>query len=122
MSDVGAVSSIGAMSYAHVDWRSIKSIEGHPLEFLLNKGIPVYYKVHRGAFLAFRYYLRSLETGRNNRVPELSANGLELFATRQDDELLLLRLNDEDLHEILVTDSRGVIDLGAVVDKARFKL
>lgn len=42
-------------SYNQIKWEQIKAIDGHPLDYLLSKGIPVYYKIHRGLFVAFSW-------------------------------------------------------------------
>lgn len=101
-------SGAAAIRYVDVDWPSLKAVEGHPLEFMLNQGIPVYYKIDRAIhapLITRRLFLDRMPSELHSSVdkdpPSLPFVG---FSER----LLLVQLDDADLHEILLTGSRHV--------------
>lgn len=101
-------SGAAAIRYVDVDWPSLKAVEGHPLEFILNQGIPVYYKIDRAIhspLITSRLFLDRMPSDLHSNVdkdpPSLPFVG---FSER----LLLVQLDDADLHEILLTGSRHV--------------
>ncbi len=101
-------SGVAAIRYVDVDWPSLKAVEGHPLEFVLNLGIPVYYKIDRAIhapLITSRLFLdrmpSELHSNTDKDPPSLPFVG---FSER----LLLVQLDDADVHEILLTGSRHV--------------
>lgn len=101
-------SGTAAIRYVDVDWPNLRSVEGHPLEFILNQGIPVYYKIDRAIhspLITRRLFLDRIPSDLHSNVdkdpPSLPFVG---FSER----LLLVQLDDADLHEILLTGSRHV--------------
>lgn len=101
-------SGAAAIRYVDVDWPSLKAVEGHPLEFMLKQGIPIYYKIDRAihaSLITRRLFLDRIPSELHSNVdkdpPSLPFVG---FSER----LLLVQLDDADLHEILLTGSRHV--------------
>lgn len=108
VSTAEVTSSIGVVKYANVAWESVKAVEGHPLAFLLNQGIPVYYKVNREICFAYRHRWMPLGGRRTEEIHALAAKPVEFSTMGAEERLLLLQLDDDDLTEILITGSRVV--------------
>lgn len=103
-------STIGAVGYPSIEWGNFKSVDGHPLEFLLKQGIPVYCKIDRELFFAVRHRWTPLGCRFPEKSPALTVSVVAFPTVGRDEQLLLLRLDDDDLCEILATGSRVVTE------------
>ncbi|CAD2252824.1 hypothetical protein QSH46_016120 [Xanthomonas arboricola pv. juglandis] len=110
MFNIETTDAIGAERYVDVDWKGIGAIDGHPLDFLIARGISVYYKVHRGDFFVSRHQWQPVVPGSAKEIAGLSIQAVDYSIVRRDTDLLLLRLDEEDLREIRATGTRGMID------------
>ena len=108
MTDVDATSGTQVERYAQVPWGQTQDVQGHPLEFLISRGIPVYYKVHRGCYFVCTYELTPVARPPGTEV--VFGPPLEVFTFQKRHDLILLRLDDEDLLEILTTGNRGLLE------------
>ncbi|MFT3669663.1 MAG: hypothetical protein QM795_14045 [Pseudoxanthomonas sp.] len=108
MNDVDATSGTQVERYAEVPWGKIQDIQGHPLEFLIGRGIPVYYKLHRGCYFVCTYGLTPVARPLGTEM--VFGPPLEAFTFQKRYDLILLRLDDEDLLEILKTGNRGLLE------------
>ena len=108
-------------SYNQIKWEQIKAIDGHPLDYLLSKGIPVYYKIHRGLFVACKHYFAPLKSSVAPRLFSSDDQSSLLEFCGPDEELVCLCLDEDDLREIRATGSRGLIEfsLGGLAIRKR---
>lgn len=108
-------------SYNEIRWEQIKAIDGHPLDYLLSKGIPVYYKIHRGLFVACKHRFVPMKSSAARKMFSFEEQDklLEVYGT--DEELVCLCLDEEDLREIRATGSRGLVEfsLGGLAIRKR---
>lgn len=72
MFNIETTDAIGAERYVDVDWKGIGAIDGHPLDFLIARGISVYYKVHRGDFFVSRHQWQPVVPGSAKEIAGLS--------------------------------------------------
>jgi len=108
--NIETTATIGAKKYSDIDWKGIGAVDGHPLDFLIARGIPVYYKVHRGDFFVSRHQWQPVVRGSAKEVAGVSIQAVDYSIIRRDTDLLLLRLDEEDLREIRATGTRGMIE------------
>jgi hypothetical protein len=108
--NIGATAILDAEKYNDIDWKNIDAVDGHPLDFLLGRGIPVYCKVHRGEFFVSRHQWQPLVCGSAKEIAGVSIQAVDYSVIRRDTDLLLLRLDEEDLREIRATGTRGLTE------------
>ncbi len=108
--NIETTAATGVKKYSDIDWKGIGAVEGHPLDFLITRGIPVYYKIHRGDFFVSRYQWQPVVPGSAKEVVGVSIQAVDYSIIRRDTDLLLLRLDEEDLREIRATGTRGMTE------------
>lgn len=108
-------------SYNEIRWEQIKGIDGHPLDYLLDKGIPVYYKIHRGLFVACKHHFVPLKSSAARKMLSFEVQDTLLEIYGKDEELVCLCLDEEDLREIRATGTRGLVEfsLGGLAIRKR---
>ncbi|NIK63510.1 hypothetical protein [Xanthomonas cannabis] len=103
-----ATDTIDTERYIDIVWKDIGAVDGHPLDFLINRGISVYYKVHRKTFFVSRHQWQPLVRYSAKEAAGVSTQEVDYSRVRPDPDLLLLRLDEEDLREIRATGTRGM--------------
>lgn len=109
MSTPSATTGPAIVKYADVDWASINAIESNPLEYLFNRGVPLYFKINRTTHVAYTYRHLYRPTISPGKPHPLDVNLVNWPAKGFDQRLRFLQLDDHTVREILLTGSSDVI-------------
>ena len=108
MSKPVAASGLAIVKYTDVNWSSISAIEGHPLQYLFNRGVPLYFKINRTTHAAYTYRYIYRPTRSPGKPHPQDVDLVNWPAKGLDPRLLFLQLDDHAIQEILFTGSREV--------------